>query len=49
MSFINGVFDMDQIITNQIIAAKVAESALKDLEGEAEIKMLDVHEVLDEL
>jgi hypothetical protein len=30
------------------VAARVAEQALKDLESEAEMKMADIHTVLDE-
>jgi len=30
------------------VAARVAEQALRDLESEAQVKMCDIHTVLDE-
>ena len=48
LPYMNGIFDIDQIIANQIMAAKVAEQALKDLQSEAEMKIGDIHAVLDE-
>lgn len=48
MTYLNGVLDIDQIITNQVISAKLAEQTLKDLEGEAEVKLSDIQGALDE-
>ena len=48
MTYLNGVLDLDQIITNQIMAAKLAELTLKDLENEAEVKITDIQGALDE-
>jgi len=36
------------VISNQIIAAKMAESALKDLEGEAEVKFEDIQAAMSD-
>ena len=41
--------EIDQVISNQIIAAKMAESALKDLEGEAEVKYEDIQAAMHEV
>lgn len=46
--YLQGILDIDMAINNQIIAAKMAECALKDLEGEAEVKLEDLHAALDE-
>jgi hypothetical protein len=46
--YLQGITDIDQVITNQIIAAKMAESALKDLEGEAEVKYEDIQGAMGE-
>ena len=48
MPFISGLVDFEQVLSNQIIAARMAESALKDLEGEADDKFADLQTVLDE-
>jgi predicted nuclease with TOPRIM domain len=48
LPYMSGIFDIDQIIANQIVAAKVAEMALKDLQADAEVKMSDIQGVLDE-
>lgn len=46
--YLQGIMDIDQVITNQIIAAKMAEHALKDLEGEAEVKYEDIQAAMGE-
>jgi len=42
MPYLNGILDIDQVIANQIFSAKMAEQALKDLQGEAEVKLSDI-------
>ncbi len=44
----SSVLDIDQILNNQIISAKLTEQVLKDLEAEAEAKLLDIQGVTDE-
>ncbi len=48
MPYLSGIIDIDQIISNQIVAAKLAEETLKDFEGEADIKMTDIHAAIDD-
>lgn len=48
MPYLSGIIDIDQIIANQIVAAKFAEQTLKEFEGETEIKMTDIHGAIDE-
>lgn len=44
-----GFLDFDQVVLNQVMAARVAEATLKDLEAEAETKLVDTHSVLDDI
>jgi hypothetical protein len=46
--YLQGLMDIDQIINNQIIAARMAEHALKELENDTEDKVEDLQMVLDE-
>ena len=48
MPYLNGILDIDQVIANQIFSAKMAEQALKDLQGEAEVKLSDIQLVIDD-
>ena len=38
----NGILDIDQVITNQIIAAKIAENALRDIEDDTQTRLTDL-------
>ena len=44
----NGIVDIDQVITNQIIAAKIAENALRDIEDDTQTRLTDLQTVFDE-
>ena len=44
----NGILDIDQVITNQIIAAKIAENALRDIEDDTQTRLTDLQTVFDE-
>ena len=48
MNFLNSVLDVDMMFTNQVVAAKIAEEALRDLEGEAEAKVGEMDSIMDE-
>jgi hypothetical protein len=48
MPFFNTVFDLDQVVANQVLAARMAEQTLKELEEEADVKVNDLQTVLDQ-